>query len=123
MKHVLLSAALTALLGLSGCAWWGGGSDDTPSSQEGTGADSAAHDGSTDDAARAQAQQACGADRLEALTGARLDQNVRQQIVDQSQARQFRVLAPDTLQTMDYHEDRLNIRINEQGVIQSFVCG
>ncbi|WP_457808695.1 I78 family peptidase inhibitor [Kushneria sp. EE4] len=118
MKHSLLTAlATTVLLGLGGCAWFGGGSDDAATSPADTDAVAA------NDAAPDEAQKACGADRLKALTGARLDQNVRQHIVDQSQARQFRVLAPDTMHTMDYHEDRLNIRVNEQGVIQSFGCG
>ncbi|GHC26802.1 hypothetical protein GCM10010082_20080 [Kushneria pakistanensis] len=121
MKHILLFAAMTALLGLGGCAWWGG-SDDAPSPPANASTNSASQ-GASGDAAENRAQQACGADRLKGLTGARLDQDVRQQIVDQSQARQFRVLAPDTMQTMDYHEDRLNIRVNEQGVIQSFNCG
>lgn len=116
MKHALLAALVTTtFLGLNGCAWFGGGSDATASKDQ-TGADTPSQ--SSDDA-----RKACGADRLKDLTGVTLDQNVRQQIVDQSQAQQFRVLAPDTIKTMDYRENRLNINVNQQGVIQSFDCG
>ncbi|WP_299260366.1 I78 family peptidase inhibitor [uncultured Kushneria sp.] len=117
MKHALLAAIVTTtFLGLNGCAWFGGGSDEAPSTQTGSNAGTASQPSD-------EALKACGADRLKALTGARLDQNVRQHIVDQSQAQQFRVLAPDTMKTMDYRQDRLNIHVNEQGVIQSFSCG
>lgn len=116
MKHALLAALVTTtLLGLNGCAWFGGGSDATAPKDQ-AGADAAER--SSDDA-----QKVCGADRLKDLTGVTLDQDVRQQIVDQSQAQQFRVLAPETIKTMDYRQDRLNINVNQQGVIQSFDCG
>ncbi|MFC0337975.1 Peptidase inhibitor I78 family protein [Kushneria avicenniae] len=120
MKHVLLAALATVTLGLSGCAWWGGGSDETASAPADTHAN---QEDAGDSAGSDEAKKACGADRLDALTGGLLDQDMRQQIVDQSQAQQFRVLAPDTIRTMDYHADRLNIHINEQGVVQSFECG
>ena len=117
MKHALLATlATTTFLGLSGCAWFGGGSDDAPAAQNGSDAETVSRPSD-------EALKACGADRLKALTGVRLDQNVRQHIVDQSQAQQFRVLAPDTIKTMDYREDRLNINVDQQGVIQSFSCG
>ncbi|WP_456269334.1 I78 family peptidase inhibitor [Kushneria sp. AK178] len=120
MKHALLTAlATTALLGLNGCAWWGGGSDDASSAQT----DTASPLPINDDAAPGEAKQACGADRLDALTGAGLDQGVRQQIVDLSRAEQFRVLAPNTIRTMEYYPSRLNVHVDEQGVIQSFDCG
>lgn len=130
MKPAFLSAfafsalSMTLLLGMGGCAWLGGGQDDTPTPQANA---SSPHDTAAQETVQqdnsAQSQQTCGADRLDALIGSQLTQEVRQHIVDQSQAQQFRVLAPDTMQTMDYREDRLDIRVNEQGVIQAFGCG
>ncbi|SPJ33122.1 I78 family peptidase inhibitor [Kushneria phyllosphaerae] len=117
MKHALLAALVTTtFLGLNGCAWFGGGSEDAPAARNGSDAETVSQPSD-------EALKACGADHLKALTGATLDQNVRQHIVDQSQAQQFRVLAPDTMKTMDYRQDRLNIHVNDQGVIQSFSCG
>ncbi|REC94617.1 I78 family peptidase inhibitor [Kushneria indalinina] len=122
MKHSLLTAlATTVLLGLGGCAWFGGGGDETASASTDT--DAATQHAANDGVGSDEAKKACGANRLDALTDSLLDQDMRQQIVDQSGAQQFRVLATDTIRTMDYHEDRLNIHVNEQGVIQSFDCG
>lgn len=48
---------------------------------------------------------------------------MRDVIQREANARTARVLRPDDAATMDYREDRLNIRLGEDGRVDALVCG
>lgn len=112
MKRTM-AGLLAACWLLGGCALWEG---DDGGEGRADRAQAAAQQG--DDAS-----QACGARRLDELVGQTMTQSVKEQIVDQSQAQQYRVLRPGMMRTMDHNPQRLNITLDDSGAITDFSCG
>ncbi|MFO6464991.1 I78 family peptidase inhibitor [Jannaschia sp. KMU-145] len=59
----------------------------------------------------------CGLDRFEGLIGRNIDSAAIGAHVD------HRVIGPDTAVTMDYLAERLNVRVDADGVITGLDCG
>ncbi|WP_106476138.1 I78 family peptidase inhibitor [Phytohalomonas tamaricis] len=114
MRRSLIGVlAVTGLLG--GCSLWGSNSSDDSAGDKTQLA--VQQDGDN------AAQDSCGARRLDNLVGQALTQSVKQRIVDESQAQQYRMLRPGMMQTMDHNAQRLNITLDERGTITKFACG
>jgi len=65
----------------------------------------------------------CGDGKVARLVGKVWAESMRDQIMKTSGARTLRVIAPDTIVTMDFRPDRLNVEIDAQGRITRFKCG
>lgn len=61
--------------------------------------------------------QECDATRYAALVGEPAED------LDLDHAGPVRVLAPDSMMTMDYRTDRLNVRTDDKGIVTAFFCG
>ncbi len=59
----------------------------------------------------------CGASRLAGLVGQRLD------AVRLPEGPEARIIGPDTIVTMDFRPDRLNVSVTEDGTIDRVYCG
>lgn len=70
-----------------------------------------------------QNEGTCQAGALASAVGETLSDERAQALRADSGARDVRVLAPDSMATMDYREDRLNIEVDEQGRITGLRCG
>ncbi|MFG6665888.1 I78 family peptidase inhibitor [Halomonas sp. HNIBRBA4712] len=68
-------------------------------------------------------QRTCNADPIGQAVGEALTEARAQELASQSGARDVRVLPPDSVATMDYREDRLNIELDDQGRITTLRCG
>lgn len=66
---------------------------------------------------------ACGAEKLTAFVGKKRTDAISAEVARISGAKNIRWIKPGMAVTMDYREDRLNVRVNEKGVILSFNCG
>ncbi|WP_168169369.1 I78 family peptidase inhibitor [Kushneria phosphatilytica] len=108
--------ALSAVTFVAGCSWFGGGSDSSTQQNEAAPSKTTALPHHAD-------KSTCGADRLQDLIGRTLEPGVRRQIVNRSGAEQYRVLGPDTMVTMDFNAQRLDIRVDENQQISEFDCG
>ncbi|UYG00462.1 I78 family peptidase inhibitor [Halomonas sp. GD1P12] len=75
-----------------------------------------------DNAPPATSQGACNIASLEAV-GEPLTEARSRELMSQSGARDVRVLPPNSVATMDYREDRLNIELDEAGRITALRCG
>ncbi|BAN48201.1 I78 family peptidase inhibitor [Metapseudomonas resinovorans] len=104
-KPVSLSLALAGLL-LAGCS-----STDKPATPAAEQAPSAALSGTCDSAAVAS------------LVGKSADTALVEQAKRQSGAETARVLQPHQPVTMDYNSRRLNIDVDDAGVVKQFSCG
>ncbi|WP_404375764.1 I78 family peptidase inhibitor [Vreelandella aquamarina] len=67
--------------------------------------------------------QACDANAVQYAIGAPFDEADVATLEEQSGARQVRVLRPGTAATMDYRDDRLNIHLESNGMIEALRCG
>lgn len=65
----------------------------------------------------------CRADTLTALSGQMASQEVIDRAVRDAGARTLRVVKPGMAVTMDYREDRVTLRVDEQNKIVSASCG
>ena len=65
----------------------------------------------------------CNADAVQALVGQEATEAVLEQAKTDSGARTVRALKPGEPATMDFRPDRLDIALDENGVIQSMRCG
>jgi 23S rRNA G2445 N2-methylase RlmL len=65
----------------------------------------------------------CEADKAAAFVGRRADAAVAEQARLAAGAEQVRVLAPDTIVTMEFLAGRLNLSVDAAGVVQSVRCG
>lgn len=77
-----------------------------------------AHSGCVAEAPAGDGQTACGARELQSLVGQQ-ESVLATMKFDQT----IRIIRPDTAVTMDFRADRLNIRIDTQGLIGSVYCG
>lgn len=65
----------------------------------------------------------CNADAVQSLVGQASSDAVIEQARVDSGASSVRALKPGDAATMDYREDRLNITLDDSGVIQTLRCG
>ncbi|MDQ1230820.1 hypothetical protein QE379_002246 [Sphingomonas sp. SORGH_AS 879] len=65
----------------------------------------------------------CGDGKVARLVGKVWAESMRDQVMKTSGARTLRVIAPDTVVTMDFRPDRLNVETDAQGRIIRFKCG
>jgi hypothetical protein len=68
-------------------------------------------------------EDACGASRVQDRVGRRYDEALGESIREQSGAGTLRVMRPGHAYTLEYREDRLNVRIDENEVITDIGCG
>ncbi|MFY0991756.1 I78 family peptidase inhibitor [Halomonas sp. C05BenzN] len=66
---------------------------------------------------------ACGARHVQDRVGRQYDETLGQSIHEESGAGAFRVLRPGEAHTLEYRADRLNVRLDEDGVITAIGCG
>ncbi|MDA8485462.1 I78 family peptidase inhibitor [Pseudomonas resinovorans] len=105
-KPISLSLALAGLL-LAGCS-----STDTPETPA-----------AAAPAAEASLSGTCNSAAVAALVGKNADTALVEQAKRQSGAEMARVLRPHQPITMDYNSRRLNIDVDELGVVKQFSCG
>ncbi|GGC86176.1 I78 family peptidase inhibitor [Vreelandella lutescens] len=67
--------------------------------------------------------QACDANAVQYAIGAPFDEANVATLEEQSGATQVRVLRPGTAATMDYRDDRLNIHLESNDMIEALRCG
>jgi predicted component of type VI protein secretion system len=66
---------------------------------------------------------ACDLDAIQYAIGEPLKEMTEARLQSDSSARQVRVLRPGQAATMDHRPDRLNIHLDDQGVIADLRCG
>ncbi len=69
------------------------------------------------------AEAVCDADAVAHAIGASFDEALVEALRDESGSRHVRVLRPDSAATMDYREDRLNIVLGSDELIEAVRCG
>lgn len=65
----------------------------------------------------------CDAEAAQQFVGKKADEATVKAAVAASGAKAARVIKPDTMVTMDYRGDRLNIRLDDAGNIIAVTCG
>ena len=65
----------------------------------------------------------CNADGLQDLVGRPATQALGAEALRRSGSRALRWIRPGDAVTMDYREDRLNVRLDGQGRVEAFTCG
>ena len=65
----------------------------------------------------------CGAENFSQFVGKQRSDAVTKQVAEQYGATGIRWIEPGMAVTMDYRENRLNVRLDDKGVILSFDCG
>ncbi|WP_147653873.1 I78 family peptidase inhibitor [Vulcaniibacterium gelatinicum] len=65
----------------------------------------------------------CDASRAGWAVGQRPDPEVVERIRLDTGSRSARVLYPDTMVTMEFNPERVNVRVNERGAIVAITCG
>ncbi|MHB0776147.1 I78 family peptidase inhibitor [Halomonas sp. WWR20] len=65
----------------------------------------------------------CGAEAVQSAVGRALDEALRERLASESGAARVRTMRPGQAYTMDYREDRLSVRVDAQGRIESLSCG
>lgn len=122
-RPYLLGALTTLLaLGLSACQ------PPAPDEQEAVGAQAqqAAEAAATPAAASAPEAPpvgSCDATQAQTLVGQPLSDALVQQAQQDTGAKAVRVLKPDQMVTMEFNGERLNIDVDEKGVISGVRCG
>ena len=71
----------------------------------------------------APTNQTCDASAVQYAIGAPFDEANVATLEEQSGARQVRVLRPGTAATMDFRDDRLNIHLESNDMIEALRCG
>ena len=99
---------LTCLLPLAACSSTPSSADTAPTTPKPGGAGLGSH---------------CHGDTLTALSGQMASQEVIDRAVRDAGARTLRVVKPGMAVTMDYREDRVTVRVDEQNKIISASCG
>ena len=74
-------------------------------------------------AALPPAPTACGAEKLGKFVGKARADAISAEVARISGAKGIRWISPGMAVTMDYREDRLNVDLDESGVITRFRCG
>ena len=65
----------------------------------------------------------CDASQVQGLVGTGFNDNDGAQAMADANAQQLRVLKPDDMATMDFIGERLNIELDDKGVVTSVRCG
>lgn len=65
----------------------------------------------------------CGAGRVQDRVGRHYDESLGDSIRSESGAGVLRVMRPGEAHTLEYRGDRLNVRLDEDGVITAIGCG
>ncbi|GAB2793141.1 hypothetical protein GCM10027040_19220 [Halomonas shantousis] len=65
----------------------------------------------------------CEAETVQSAVGRALDEALRRRLASESGAAQVRVMHPGQAYTLEYREDRLSVRVDAQGRIESLSCG
>lgn len=65
----------------------------------------------------------CEADALQTYVGQKADADIGAKILAESGAKTLRWGAPGTMWTMDYREDRVNVRYDDAMIITEVKCG
>jgi len=79
--------------------------------------------GSLDAAPPPAAGATCDAAEAQQFIGRQASESIGRSALDMSNARTMRWGGPDTIFTMEYREDRLNIIYDESGAIERIYCG
>ena len=66
---------------------------------------------------------ACNATEAQQFIGRAASSSIGKSVLDMTDARRLRWGAPDSVFTMDYREDRVNVIYDEQGIITRIYCG
>lgn len=66
---------------------------------------------------------ACGAEKVQHYVGKKRSTAISGSVAALSDAKSIRWIEPGMAVTMDFREDRLNVKLDEKGVILSFTCG
>ncbi|MDH5821831.1 I78 family peptidase inhibitor [Luteimonas sp. RD2P54] len=118
----LLFAALT--VSLAACAPARNAADETGASAADASPPAASADAGATPAPRAQdAGGDCDASAVQSLVGQRADASVVEQARNGAGAEVARVLKPDQMVTMEFRAGRLNIDVDDDGVITALRCG
>lgn len=78
---------------------------------------------SADAASSAPPVGSCDASQVQGLVGQAFTDAAGEQATADASAQQLRVLKPDTAATMDFVGERLNIELDEKGVVTGVRCG
>lgn len=120
-RNALSVLAMACTLALAACS---------PSTPDAPVADAAPPAAVTDPAPPAaepvageNAVAACNAEAVQALVGQASSDAIVEQARNDSGSSSVRVLKPGDAATMDYRQDRLNIDLDDAGVIQALRCG
>ena len=68
-------------------------------------------------------QSVCDADRAQAAIGQNADDRLAERSRNQAGAKVVRVLKPDSVMTTEYNPERLNLLLDDQGVVSRVNCG
>jgi hypothetical protein len=68
-------------------------------------------------------QSVCDADRVQGAVGQNADDRLAERSRSQAGAKIVRVLKPDSVMTTEYNPERLNLLLDEQGVVSRVNCG
>ncbi|QEM80396.1 I78 family peptidase inhibitor [Halomonas binhaiensis] len=69
------------------------------------------------------AQAPCDADAIQQHVGSQYQSSLDEQLLGESGAKTLRVLRPGDAATMDFRQDRLNVKLDDSDVIESLDCG
>ncbi len=94
--------------------------DDTTATQ----ASNTAMDGSPSDSAMTgDSEHRCDADPAQQFVGESGSSELESQVKEATGSKQVRTLRPDDVITMEYNPERINLRLDDDGVITSIGCG
>ena len=68
-------------------------------------------------------EESCDAEAAQRFVGQKADETTVKAAVAASGAKSARVIKPDTMVTMDFRGDRVNIRVDDAGKIIAVTCG
>ena len=66
---------------------------------------------------------ACNATKAQQFIGRKASSSIGNSVLDMTDARRLRWGAPDSVFTMDYREDRVNVIYDEEGIVTRIYCG
>ncbi|MGM0537149.1 MAG: I78 family peptidase inhibitor [Pseudomonadota bacterium] len=72
---------------------------------------------------RIEAEDACGAERVQEYLGRQYSEALEASIRTESEAAAMRVIRPGEAVTLDFRADRLNVRLDDEDRISEIDCG